>query len=315
VLSVNRVQSGQSPAIGVVYRMFATLIRICQWLGTLCALLAPIAIVHWLGDALALPGTAEFTALLGKWLAPINAFTASILPFTPPVIDYNKRAISTLEPISAILGIILFTASIQIARLLEETEKKLVIEKSKIENAQRARKFKAEKESIRRDQATFDDILVYVTFPFQQSPHLGKAFYQFTDYGGREMPSYPGTLMAAFTDVTMALAFTIQMTNMLNSHYRTLKISETKHPFTFVIHSTRPGDTFEESLAVCAQINRYAGPYQTLLSETLQKMLVARSMAAEYKQNSLGFYSFPGGSQQEVFVLHPTLPKDQQVLY
>lgn len=289
--------------------MLSHLSRLFLFVGTVFAVAAPITIVHWMLLAI-LPDwqSVGVVAFWSETVAPFYSLTDALLPFDAMTLSYANRQISTLPAFTALLmiGVYLTLLSASNGLLRFDDHCQLVRDQRRAALLKRDQWMKQEKQ--RQVDEQFQDLLVYVSFPFRQYEQLGQGFYQFQEYRGRELPSLPNTLLIGFDNVEMALMFCIRLQNTMLAYYDTLKRSEARPPFHFVLHCLRAGQSRDDGLSLCAQLARFAGNHQLLLSDELQRLLAARGLDKQYGVSSLGFFSFPAGQNREVFLLKPELP-------
>jgi hypothetical protein len=279
------------------------LARLAQWVATATAFLAPVAIVHWILIALNLPETIPLVQMGQGFFHPMNDITTWLLPFEPPSVFYEERNVSTLQAFSAIVFIGVFFLLVALAEGLKKLDKQWRLADSQHQQEQKRKVHLAEKEKQRQQHANAQEILLLIQFPFFEYPQLGMAFRQYDGYGGRELPSDPNTLAVGFMDVDKALIYAKQVRKLLLEHYQTLAPAEAKPHFSMTLHAHQDPANLHEALSVCLQLGRYANSFGVIVSQALQKLLVARGKAADHPNTSLGFYLFPNGQDEEVFKL------------
>jgi hypothetical protein len=283
--------------------MFLHLAKLLQWLATALAFLAPFAILHWILIALNLSETLTLINMGNTVFIPLNEFTKAVLPFEPPSILYEDRVVSTLQAFAAMVLIALFFVLIAVAEGCKKLDVAWTLADSQQRQDQQRKTYKANKEKERQANASFQEILLLIQFPFFDQPQLGSAFKQFTGYGGRELPSDPNTLAIGFNDVDKALIYAKQLRTLMLNHYHNLPPAEVRPPFNMTLHTHKPSEDLVDALAVCLQLGRYASTFAIIVSQALHNLLIAKNMTAGYPSSSLGFYLFPNGENEEVFQL------------
>jgi hypothetical protein len=288
--------------------MLRVLYILLEATGAICALLSPFIVIHWIFLATNLTMMIEMTAWFEGFIYPFNLMTETLTPFEMPSMNYGDGEVPMTQAITGGLFTVAFFVLTAGGRMLRKVEKEVDLKKKTWEEHQVQKKKQAKLSAEKRLHANFNEILVYVHFPFREFPGIGKVFYQFKDYNGRELPGNPDSLLIGFQDLEMALSFTIQLSTTLSNYYNKLSAADPKPPYFFTVHALLNSESAEDGLSTCAQLCKYAGDGQTLFSETVKRVLDAKDMTYQYKQHSLGFYAFPDGNNREVFVLHPVLP-------
>ena len=280
--------------------------KLFEWISTIFAVLSPVAVLHWLLKV----GNVQFIlqplAFLDSIFAPFNQLVDWVIPTA--AIMYQGQEVYLNQAITGVFFTLLFFGFMTLSRWVTRLDNQMKLMKEVHKSNKAADKEREKQERLEEQHANYSQVLVYVAFPFREFPELGKVLQQYPVYEGRALPGNPNSLFIGFDDLQMALNFTIQTTATLGKFYSSQLPSEPKPPFSFVVHALWSTDRLEDGLSACTQLARFTGDGQTLLSESLRKVMHARGLLNDYQQHSLGYYSFPGGHSQEVFMLQPVLP-------
>ncbi len=283
-------------------------------LSGLFAILAPIAVIHWIAGAFelqAIAGVAEFFSAI-FW--PFNTLVNTVAP-NLPMIDYQGRQIPISQGIVAFLLTICFFSCAIAANLLRALDKKMTVTTDIIRSQHRMQQL----ESVRREQArqtiATNRILIYLIFPFDSQKNASTFFLGFKKYGGRQLPTRTEGMLIEFGDVQSAMGYARDTAEKLLAFYGTLRPMDPQPPFHMSIHAVRPDpeDTFP-GLERCQLLIRYAGENQIIFSQQVLELLQVHSLTANYRYQTMGYYDFPSVPNQEVFMLFYKKP-EQRVYY
>ncbi len=271
-------------------------------IGSICALITPIAIAHWLLKATHVTGAAPFVKILDPFLMPLNTIVSNIA-HTPPL-TVNGQTIPT-EPALVALGftILFFIFSI-LAESLKTAEQRAIVMQESMVQAERFRQNQLANEKHRGQVvAAGQRILLNIGYNFPQCEEGAKLIRKtFEQFQPRILHSLDNRMILQFSSLDYVFRYTLEVDNILKRFYKSLRPMD-PHPALFLtIHATaselNPTTTAEE----VEKIAQFAAPHQIMFSQSVKDLMDAERISAQYEFQTTGLYNI-SGKQAEIFRL------------
>lgn len=280
--------------------MFRFAYKLLDLLASACALLSPIAIVHWLIGLGMGPHGADWFPFLSHFFAPLNATMDHI--FHPKPLDFEGQTVSISQCIVAIVFTGLFFIFQTASKMLKVVDKQIQVAQARVTEQVRRKKV-AVVEQKKKVIASFSLLIVKVQYPFETHPELANLFQAHTTFGGTALEQTPDLLVLEFSRPTDALEYCLTSVRGLLRQYAQLRPVDTKPPFSVVIHAVQPQEDLQQGLDKCDLIRPYGGQNQIMLSAEMVAVIKAQGLSGQYKCNSLGLYHSQNHQELEVFTL------------
>ena len=271
---------------------------------TLCAILSPVAIIHWLLKAI----NASLTAGIVNMLTPVfTPFNASLdLVFKLPSISFSGQSIPITQGILGVIFTLVFFALAFASDMVKATMKKVEVRAAAAENKKKLQALKVQKQQQTQKVTTNRRILVFLYFQFQQNPMAGNYFEQlYPRHQGRAHETTPESMLLEFETLDNAMRYCIESTQYVRSYYATLRPMDPQPPFYIGIHSQDMTENVQAGKAKCYNLCRFGGQNSMVFSQDTKQALDAHGMAPNFRIQSIGVYDFPNEPvrSQEVFRL------------
>jgi hypothetical protein len=283
--------------------MLKSLANLCRLLATLCALLSPIAVVHWIFQAFHLPP--QLDGVMGFFSAvfsPVNSILDSLFHF--PSLTFQDKAVPITQGVHALLITILFFVFNFLSGLVSTADKKVqaatdtFVRKTHIQHEQAAKE-KQQKKIVKEKRP-----IVYVAYPFHQDAKVCDFLSEYGPLGGWQIESSPEFWLLEFARVEQALAYCGSAAQKILGYYTTLRPMDPQFPFRMILHGV---DTGAEHLAWgkerCQTMARLTGENQVRFSQEIKEVMDASQLNDTFKSQSVGMYEFPIVGIQEAFQL------------
>lgn len=273
-------------------------------LSVLFALLAPIAIVHWLLGILAVPQLAGFVQVLAGFFQPMNGLLESVVGSYVPHVAYEGRDITVTQGILGFLFTLVFFLLAGLATATRGLDKKQAVASSLKRSHARMQQQAVVQAAQDRKTSSATRILIEILYPFDEMPEGSRAFAGFAEGGGRLISSRPEAWVLMFESCPPALDYAIAAGTALRRHYATLRPMDPQPPFRMALHTSEPTDTAtREGVGYLHLILRYAGENQIVFSQALQEGVTLQAPAKAYDIQSMGLFDLGTQGQQEIFRL------------
>jgi hypothetical protein len=284
-------------------------------LSGLFAILAPIAVVHWILGAFEIQAMAGVIGFFTGIFKPFNYVIDAIMPFELPMINYQGRVIPITQGILGFILTLCFFFCALGANVLRVLDKQMSVTTDIVRSKQRMRELEMARKETNRQVSQTNRVLVYLLFPFDNQRSAGNFFLGFKKYQGRQLSTRTEGWLLEFDDVELALLYATETAEKLLQYYGSLRPMDPQPPFHMSVHAVRPGGDFTfPGLEKCQLLIRYSGDNQIIFSQQVLELLRVNALAGNYKYQSLGFYDFPSDKNQEIFVLFYKKP-EQKVYY
>jgi hypothetical protein len=280
---------------------------VCDALAAVCAILSPVAILHWLLKITALPAAVPIVTALDPVFNPMNMMLASLIP-TPPLM-LNAQPVSTTQALLALGFTLGFFGLHSAAEILKSAEQRSDVRRQTREQQQRlAQIHRQESREQTRLTAIHWRIYAYIRYEASACPS-GTALLEqtATRHQAQTLDRTADAITLEFPELESALRTCREMAGALLSHYAALRPADPQPPFTIGLHAV-DGSVVSVATALheTARITGFGGRNQIVFSEAIKRLLDARQASAGPSQ-SLGLYVLNEGRQEEIFRLDPHL--------
>ncbi|MBK8189740.1 MAG: hypothetical protein IPK79_04755 [Vampirovibrionales bacterium] len=284
--------------------MLKVLALFLDLLSVLFALLAPVAIVHWLLSIIGVPQLTGFIDALRVVFDPMNALIDSALGGHVPHIAYQGRDITVTQGILGFILTLVFFLLAGLATATRSMDKKLAVARDLSRSKARAEQLAAVRDVQDRKTSNATSILVEILYPFEQTAEGAARFQGFSEYGGRLVSSRPEAWVLMFNSPDDALQFVVSAAKSLRQYYATLRPMDPQPPFRIALHATEPSDTAtREGVGYLHLILRYAADHQVVFSQELRDLMAIRPPKTDYDIQSIGMFDLGQAAHQEIFRL------------
>jgi len=273
---------------------------------TICAILSPVAIIHWLLKAINASLTQGLVSLLDPVFAPFNAILDTIFSSHLPAISFSGQSVPITQGIVGILFTVAFFALAFAGDMVRGTMKKIEVRAAAVENKKKLQALKTQKQQQTQKATTNRRVLVFLYYQFRQNPQAGQYFEQlYSRHRGRAVEITPESMLMEFDTLDNALRYCIESTQYVRSYYASLRPMDPQPPYYIGIHSQEVVENVQAGKAKCYNMCRFGGQNSMVFSQETKQSLDAHGMAANYQIQSIGVYDFPNEAQrsQEIFKL------------
>ncbi len=282
--------------------MLRFLYTVLDIIATVCAVISPVAIVHWLLKSIQLALLGPFIEALDPVFSPLNLLLEVFIQL--PNLQFMDQSVPLTQGALGILFTLGFFIFNFASNSLRVADQKLTVAHDLKMEQRRMAKILKEQERVQRKISTNRQVFVWVNFDFTQNTNatsiLETTFARHSaDVRERDLEH----MLLEFQTLDHALQYVLQCQDAILKHYATLRPIDPKPPFTFGINSFEITSDPEVGIALAQQLSKYAGKNQILFSKDAHDLLAALGLTAQYKFQSQGFYDFLGLKKQEVFRL------------
>lgn len=278
-------------------RLLATLLDL---LSGLLAIVAPIAVVHWLVGSLHIEALQGLVDFVGAFFNPFNDILKYLIPFNMPTIQWQGSEVELVQPILAFLITLGFFGTALAANTLRSLENQLVF--SSAQRDFRQSTVKPVEQPVQHLQKS--QLLVYILFPFDNQRAVTSYFSQYQTFRGIRKRIRSEGWLIQFDDSVQGLRYLQECMNKINRYYQTLDASEPRPPFQIAIHSLAAGDTnLFPALELCQLMIRYAGDNQIVTSEQVKQAAQTASSFVSVRLSSIGLYQLKQNQTEELYQL------------
>ncbi|MDX2085197.1 MAG: hypothetical protein SFZ03_07405 [Candidatus Melainabacteria bacterium] len=271
---------------------------VCDVLGTLCAVLSPVAVVHWLLEAVGVKSLG-FLAVL---FAPLNWIINALHPM--PTITFQGTHIPMTQGVTAIVLTVLFFLLAALSQYLKAAEQQMDMAQQNLKETYRQRQRERAEAQVRERLVSNRRLFVYISFPFDQDEALGEQFFgHFSNLNGRPIEATATVLVLEFSELDPAFRYAQDAMRTLLSYYATLRPADPQPVARLCIHVVGVDEANRTGLAMCTHLCRFTPVNTIVLSQDVKQFIEAGGTSAKYPLQSQGYYEFPGGSSQEVYQL------------
>lgn len=285
--------------------MFHFSYTVCSWISSICAVLSPIAIAHWLCKAMQIPMMETFVAFLTPFFEPLSALVALVIK-TPPLF-FNGHAISTAQAVLAIIFTVCFFAFHSLSETLKSLEQRVDVGRQALQQKVRLQQIQA-KEAKQKQKiiGAARRLYMQIQYEFMACPAAADlvqaAIARYT--GHKIMSQMPDSLTAECDTLEHAFNCGLEISQVILSHYATLRPMDPHPPFQVGIHCVDSDWTLSTSISEAKRVASFAGANQLVFSDSIRSLLEAQGLQAHYQFQSIGVYALEGGRQEEMFRLH-----------
>lgn len=272
---------------------------------TICAILSPVAILHWLLKAI----NASITRGLVEGMAPIFAPFNGLLDMIfkdLPTIGFSGQQVPITQGITGVMFTLVFFALAFGSDMVKATMKKVEVRAAAVENKKKLAELKVKKQQHTQKVTTNRRILVFLYYQFQQNPMAGQYFEQlYPRHRGKAIEITPESMLMEFETLDTALRYCIESTHYVRSYYATLRPMDPQPPFYIGVHAQDMAENVQAGKAKCYNLCRFGGQNSMVFSQDIKHTLDANGLSTNFQIQSLGVYDFPNEAvrSQEVFRL------------
>lgn len=283
--------------------MFRFLSIICDGVAAICAILSPVAILHWLLKITALPATSSLVMALNSVFNPLDTMLASWI-HTPPLM-VNAQPVSTTQALLALGFTLGFFSLHSAAEMLKSSEQRLDVRRQTRQQQQRLTQLHRKEHREQTRLAALDwRIYAYIQYDASACPSGAALLEQAAArHQAQSLVREAGAIALEFSEMESALKASQEIARGILNHYETLRPVDSQPPFIIGLHAVEKIAPVSVALQETARITGFGGQNQVVFSEALKRLLDARQSTAAGPSRSLGLYVLNEGRQAEIFRL------------
>lgn len=282
--------------------MIRYLYTLCDMLSSICALISPVVIFHWLLKVV------NFAPLMGvvSSLDPVFNPIESLLEFfiKLPSLNFSGHAYSTTPGLLAAI----LTGAFFLFNFLSETLK-VSEQRMKVQvdaQMQRRRLQKLRDEQLRKERALPDEmkVFVFVDYDFLACPAMGEKIEQLiTQEAGHVHSRLFNELALEFRSIENGLRFVLSVSQGILGHYATLRPLEPQPPFRLSLHGVDKSLSISGSVADARKLVSFIVSNHVIASQSAKALIESSGTTIPYQLQSMGVYSTETG-ERELFKLY-----------
>lgn len=280
-------------------RYFSTL---CDLISTVCALVSPVAIFHWLFKVVDVPALRGFVNSMDPVFLPLDSLLEVLIKL--PAITYGGHAINTTQGFLACILTCFFFLFNFLAETLKVGEQRLNVQIDA--NLQRRRLQKLREEQQQKEKTLPLDlkIFVFVDYDALACPVMGERIEALIlQEGGHVHSRMFNELALEFKKVENGLRFTLGASQAIMAHYATLRPLDPQPPFRMSLHGSDNLLTTSAAVSEVQKLINFVVSNQIIISEVAKALLEASGTKEAYRLQSIGIYSMDTGAERELFRL------------
>lgn len=292
--------------------MFRWLSYITDFIGGLCVLLSPFAIVHWVLLALNIPSITSALQPANVVFGPGMALL-SALPFQYPSLIIQGNSISIQQVILGGFYLVLFFLFNLISVGLRQLESFLM--KAKRQSSQKLDNKRASDQALQRQQEALqrNTTLLTIQYPFKEFNEAARFIVGPQLQPGQSILSQQAHQVSfKFSSPEGAASFAVAGAERLLGYYANLSPIDPQPPFKIVLHATEPQPTqINNGIERCDYLLNHCGDNHIIFSQQVHDLMTAHNIQKRFKFHSIGIYHIPSESQQDIYQLNYNRPEQK----
>ena len=281
--------------------MLRYLFTMCDILSSLCALVSPVVIFHWLFKVLNLPPLQGIISSLDPIFLPLESILELFIKL--PSLNFGGHAYSTTPGLLAVLLTCAFFFFNFLSETLKVAEQRMNVQVDA--QKQRMRMQKMREEQLRKEKSLPDamKIFVFVDYDVQPCPFLGEKLEQFMQQEGAHVHSRVfNELALEFTTIEQGLRFVLGVSQSILGHYATLRPLDPQPPFKLSLHAVDKTLSISAGVSDSHKLVQFIVNNQVIISQSAKALLDSCGTEIPYRLQSLGVYAMDTG-ERELFRL------------
>lgn len=290
--------------------MFRWLSYITDFIGGLCVLLSPFAVIHWVLLAANVPSITQSIAPASIIFAPGMAFL-SALPFTYPSLTIQGQAISIQQMILGVAYLFLFFVFNLISMGLRNAEGLILRAQRKVN--QKHEDERAQQQQMEKYQQAIQrsSVILTINYPFKDFREATRFMLGSQLLPGQSILAQSATQASfQFTSPESAASFAVSGAERLLSFYASLSPIDPQPPFRMVIHATEPRN-LDEGIERCRYLLDHCLDNHIIFSQQVHDLMAAHNVQQRFKFHSIGIYHIPSENQQDLYQLNYNRPEQK----
>ncbi len=267
----------------------------------LLAILAPIALIHWVVGALHIDAISGLVGIFDLFFNPFNDVLKFLIPFNLPTLSFKGNDVTLYQPILAFIITLCFFGSAVIANTIRSMDGRTMLATNNIQYKEVSGASPANIQSTKNYQ-----LLVYLLFPFDNQKTVTHYFSQYQTYRGTRKRIRSEGWLIQFEDSYLGLCYLNDCVSKVVQYYQSLRVVDPRPPFQITAHaiSTQETNLFQ-ALEQCQIMMRYASDNQVIVSEQVKQASSNGHKKATITLQSMGLYELQNQKAQEIFQLKP----------
>lgn len=281
--------------------MLRFLYTVCDLFAGFCAIVSPIAIIHWLMRVIKAPGTEALVAPLNPVFDPLNAILEFFVKVPP--LTFQGEPIPTTQGVLACIltmGFFLFNF---IAESLKATEQRMDLNRQAHQQKSRLQKIENEQQKKHKHISKNSRIFLHVNYDFFSCPAAGAHFdTNFDKYGGKILERLPSGITLEFASLDQSFQYCLEVAQAIMSYYATLRPIDPQPTYHAGIQAIDADKPTSDGTQGARTVANFAGANQIVFSPDAKALLEAQGLHMRYQFQSIGMYMVDD-RQQELFRL------------
>jgi hypothetical protein len=282
--------------------MLRYLHTLCDLLSSVCALVSPVIIFHWLMKVADIAALRGVLASLDPVFLPLNSVLEVFIKL--PNLTFNGHTYSTLPCLLAILLTCAFFLFNFLSETIKVTEQRMSVEVNAQMQRQRLKKLQADQQ--RKEQALPQEMKVFafVDYDVTICPAVGEKIEQLIIQEAGHIHSRMFNEMALeFRNVEQGLRFALGVSQIVLSHYATLRPLDPQPPFKVSLHGVDKMLNISSAVNESRKLIQFLVQNQVIVSQSAKQLLDASGTTIPYRLQSMGVYAMETGTERELFRL------------
>jgi hypothetical protein len=280
--------------------MLRYLTTICDVISSICALVSPVAIFHWLFKMVDLAPLRGFVSSLDGLFMPLNAVLELFIKL--PHLHYGGHSYATTQGLLALMLAGVFFLFGFFSETLKVGEQRLKLQVDVGIQRRRLQKIREEQQQMEKKLPQDLKIFVFLDYDTKACPAMGASIETLiAQERGHIHSRMFNELALEFKKVEDGLRFCFAVSHAISSYYDTLRPFDPQPPFRISLHGSDKLLTTSAAVSEVRKLINFVLSNQIIISETTKSLLVASGTPIPYRLQSLGMYSMDSGSARELF--------------